>query len=380
MPIMPNPCILVVENDINLLEGIRTILALEHYDVLTAEDGEEALAHLRRMPVLPDVIVSDIMMPRMDGLQLLGEIRKNVAWLGIPVIFLTARSERADIMYGKRLGVDDYLVKPFDAEDLLVAIESRLKRHQLLRKAKTEEVTDIKRKILTILNHEFRTPLTFLVAYTDMLTEQENHSQQGDTALFLHGINVGALRLRRLIENFIHLVEMETGDAERMFEMRKMPLMHLRDVLNTACDALSEYYPERRFDVNVADVLPGIVADPIYLGTAITHLLDNAQKFSHPHQPIVLSAYEDGEFVIIEVMDHGRGIDPTEQARIWESFYQINRAVYEDQGAGSGLAIVRGVARLHGGMVTLDSEPGKGSTFKLHLPIATRESLQVFGG
>ncbi len=367
--------LLVVEDDIHLLEGIRTVLELEQYRVVTAENGEQALSVLNSSPVPPDLIVSDIMMPRMDGIQLLNEVRKNQAWLSIPFIFLTARSEKSDVVRGKRLGVDEYLVKPFDADDLLLAIESRLKRSELMQRARTEEISDLKRKILTILNHEFRTPLTFLVAYTDMLSEQQQTTQQqgqgdAETAVFLRGINVGALRLRRLIQNFIYLVEMETGDARRIYEMRKTLISNMMDLLRSAHTTVFSHQPERHCTIWVEDELPPLIGDPEYLTVAIAQLLDNAVKFSKPGASIMLGAQRMGGEVVVWVTDQGRGIEEAEKQRIWDSFYQINREHYEDQGAGSGLAIVRGVIQLHKGRIDLESEFGKGSTFKMFLPIA----------
>lgn len=367
--------LLVVEDDIHLLEGIRTVLELEQYRVITAENGELALNVLNSSPVPPDLIVSDIMMPRMDGIQLLNEVRKNQSWLSIPFIFLTARSEKSDVVRGKRLGVDEYLVKPFDADDLLLAIESRLKRSELMQRARTEEISDLKRKILTILNHEFRTPLTFLVAYTDMLSEQQQTTQQqgqgdAETAVFLRGINVGALRLRRLIQNFIYLVEMETGDARRIYEMRKTLISNMMDLLRSAHTTVFSHQPERHCTIWVEDELPPLIGDPEYLTVAIAQLLDNAVKFSKPGAAIMLGAQRMGGEVVIWVTDQGRGIEEAEKQRIWDSFYQINREHYEDQGAGSGLAIVRGVIQLHKGRIDLESEFGKGSTFKMFLPIA----------
>ncbi len=372
------PRILIVEDDVNLLEGVRTILELEYYDVLTAQDGVEALEVLGRVTPLPDVIISDIMMPRMDGIQLLDAVRKNIEWLSIPFIFLTARGDKADIIKGKRLGVDDYLIKPFDAEVLLSAIESRIKSRQLIKQAQNEEISDLKRKILTILNHEFRTPLTFLVAYTDMLNEQQETQTDDYAAIFLRGINTGAHRLRRLIENFIHLVDMEMGDAARMFEMRKTLLSDFRDLLKSACETFFEHNPHREYAVVVEPNLPAVVIDPVYFNVALIQLLENACKFSAPDSPIELGASLANDEVVIWIRDHGRGISTEEQEHIWEAFYQINRSYFEDQGAGAGLAIVRGVARLHGGKVALDSEVGKGTTFKMLLPVVSKEVMRTF--
>ena len=175
--------VLVVEDDIHLLEGIRDILELDGYAVLTAENGSEGIDVLQKQPTPPDLIVSDIMMPRMDGIQFLKEVRKEDRWLSIPFIYLTAKGERADVHRGMRLGVDDYVIKPYDPSDLLVKIESRLARHRSLNQAHKTGMATLKREILTMLNHEFRTPLTFVVAYADLLN---NPGDQGLARMILN--------------------------------------------------------------------------------------------------------------------------------------------------------------------------------------------------
>jgi signal transduction histidine kinase len=362
--------ILVVEDDINLLEGIRTVLELEGYTVLTAENGEQALLVLRNTPELPELVVSDIMMPQMDGIQFLKEMRKVVAWVAIPFIFLTARSEKSDVQKGKQLGVDDYLIKPFDAHDLLVAVESRLNRHRALSAAHQDEMEELKRRILTILNHEFRTPLTFVVAYADMLnTQQTSHFSTDELLTFLKGVNMGAARLRRLIENFIHLVEMETGDARNTYQIRRAPIADVSLLLRNVQSVVFQNGVTHQCRLCVQEGFPVFIADAEYLRTALVQLLDNATKFSPPDQVITLGAKIGGNEVHLWVGDAGRGIPPTEQEHIWDLFYQVDRAFHEDQGTGSGLAIVRGIAELHGGHVECHSEPGVGSTFTIIFPL-----------
>jgi signal transduction histidine kinase len=361
--------ILIVEDDINLLEGVQTVLELDGYSVVCAENGASALQVLRSERELPDLIVSDIMMPHMDGIQLLREVRKEPAWVSIPFIFLSARSEKADIRRGKQLGVDDYLVKPFDADDLLIAVESRLNRQKAIDEAQAGEMSELKRRILTILNHEFRTPLTFVVAYADMLNNQESYDLSDEEMLsFLKGVNTGANRLRRLIENFIQLVEMETGDAKRTYEIRRAPISNLDVIFREVCQTVLDGSDERPCQFEIEPDIPPFMGDETYLTLALVQLVDNAVKFSAPDAPIILGARADGDQVKLWVQDRGRGISPEEQAHIWDIFYQVDRPVYEDQGAGSGLAIVRGIIQMHGGTVELESQTGVGSTFTIALP------------
>ena len=122
--------ILIVDDQLTLRDNVKQLLEETGYRALTASDGVEALAVLQSQPV--DLILADIAMPRMNGYQLYERARENPEWVKIPFIFLTARMLDSDIRYGKQLGVDDYLVKPFQLEDLLATIEGRLRRAQQL--------------------------------------------------------------------------------------------------------------------------------------------------------------------------------------------------------------------------------------------------------
>jgi signal transduction histidine kinase len=206
-----------------------------------------------------------------------------------------------------------------------------------------------------------------------MLNESEVRDlNTGDMLTFLHGVNAGALRLRRLVENFIQLVELETGEAQRTFNLRKVTIENIRTVFEHAMEYLHQANPERVINPITYEIdpnLPHFVGDPEFLRIAFMHLLDNAIKFSNPNQPIILSAAAKNGEIQLSVRDSGRGINPEEIEKIWDMFYQINRAYYEDQGVGAGLPIVRGIAQLHGGRVTLHSVLEQGSTFTLRLPV-----------
>lgn len=363
--------LLVVEDEHNLLLGIRDILELDDYSVVTASNGQQALDVLKSQKgVLPDLILSDIMMPYMDGIQFLKEVRKNEAWVKIPFIFLTAKGAKGDIQQGKLLGVDDYLVKPFDADDLLVAVESRLSRHQAINQAAEGEIHDIKRNILTILNHEFRTPLTLVVAYADMLKDNNvEHMSDEELLLFLREINMGADRLRHLVENFILLVELETDDAAKNYEWRSHPITNFSTILESACD---KYRNHSRYtnpiELILPSQLPTVFGDREYIMTMLNELLDNAFKFSPNGDPVTVEARNVEGGLQLRIIDRGRGIPPKEVENIFKSFYQINREQFEDQGAGSGLAIVSGLARLHQAQLHVESEDGKGSCFTITFP------------
>ena len=134
---MNKETLLVVEDNPVLREGLQDILVREGYQVLTASNGKEALDRLRLAS--PDLILSDIAMPLMDGYALFQAVRTRPEWVTIPFIFLSARGERTDVLRGKNLGAEDYLVKPLSREELLTAVNARLNRSQQVQVAQLQQ-------------------------------------------------------------------------------------------------------------------------------------------------------------------------------------------------------------------------------------------------
>jgi len=368
--------ILVVEDDSALLEGLRDILTLEGYQVTTATNGVEGLAVLERG--LPDLILSDIMMPKLDGYQFYAQVRARPEWISLPFIFLTAKGEKTDVRRGKQLGADDYLTKPFEEADLLIAIRSKLDRRAQLDAVHDQEMANLKRTILTTLNHEFRTPLTYITAYTEVMRQSDSDLQSEEFKNFMRGIQVGSQRLRQLVEDFILLVELQTGEAQQSYERRREIITDLPTLLQKVLQDYAPRAASRKVELvaDIPDNLPAILADREYLSSAVSRLVDNAIKFSKKRAgeegQVILSAWSapGGGSIVIRVKDEGIGIRAEELTKLFDMFHQIDRAKMEQQGSGSGLAIMRGIVMMHGGTLNVASEYGAGSTFTIELPAA----------
>lgn len=370
--------ILVVEDNLALLEGIRELLEYSGYEVLTAENGREALEVLQENR--PDLIVSDIMMPELDGYQFHAQVRENPDLLTTPFIFLTARGEKTDIRKGKEIGVDDYITKPFEDEDLLVAVRAKLNRWERLKEHREEQIADLKHKILLTLSHEFRTPLTYIINYAEMLDSEKDNVSEEEFHDFMIGIRRGASRLNKLVEDFLILVELETGEAEQAYRFRRRLIEDFSLWLRVVVRGYEKKASEKglTLELDIADDLPAMHVDEAYLGDAIGRLMENAIKFSKESSKAVhVRASQEGDRVEIAIQDEGIGIPPEAQAELFDLFHQIDRAKREQQGTGSGLAICSGVVRLHGGEVRVESQPDAGSTFTISLPIRPPEAEAV---
>lgn len=363
------PIILVAEDNQSLLYGICELLELNGYRTMSAENGLVALELIEKTK--PDLIISDVMMPEMDGYGLHTEVRSRSQWLDIPFIFLTALGQRADIRRGKEMGVDEYIVKPFDEEDFLIAVRAKLDRWKSVRRFQEEESAELKRKIISSLSHEFRTPLTYVLNYAEMLQDQMVDPSSEDFSLFLQGIRKGALRLNKLVIDFLMLVDLETGEAQKAYHYRRSEIEETSAWLRFIAGQFQNRADERGLDliVDVPDGLPTLLADETYLSDAIGRLLDNAIKFSNESsQMIRFSARIVDDVFKISVEDQGIGIRDAELDSLFNVFHQIDRAQLEQQGTGSGLSICNGIVKLHGGSIDVQSTYGQGSVFTISIP------------
>jgi signal transduction histidine kinase len=205
-----------------------------------------------------------------------------------------------------------------------------------------------------------------------MLSRDASDLNAEEFGSFLRGIQSGSERLRKLIENFIFLVELETGEAAATFNWRKRAFADYAGLMRSVAEIVAMAVEESSITLvsEVTDDLPPIEGDREYLIAALTRLVENAIKFSKPEGGTVtvhIDTVPNGD-LRIAVTDTGRGIPESELKDIFEPFYQGDRERFEDQGAGSGLAIVKGVVDLHGGAITVESTVGTGSTFTIILP------------
>lgn len=366
---MKKQYILVVEDHGPLLVAIQHVLELENYAILAASDGIEALQVMEETH--PDLIVADIMMPRMNGYDFYEAVRERPEWVLIPFIFLTARAEKEDMLRGKSLGVEDYIIKPFDPEELVVAVQARLGRAQAIQKASERGFEQLKQQIINTLSHELRTPLTYIQGYTALaLEDATSPNELGD---FLLAIKKGADRLTRLVEDMLLLVQLDTGQTAEEFES----LSNVQQDLDEIVKRTIRQYEKRasaqgialRLDT-AADLPPVRICEILFVD-ALGRLLSNAIRFSQNEEKQVwISVRAGGEWVEIAVRDEGIGIAADQIPHLFERFRQFDREQMEQQGAGLGLAIAHELIALHDGEITVDSQVGEGSTFTIRLPIA----------
>ncbi len=356
--------VLIVDDEEALLDITGTYLEMEGYTVVKAQSGKAALTVLES--ITPDIIISDITMPGMSGFDLFEKVRAQSEFQGTPFIFLTGHSDPKHVIQGKELGIDDYLTKPFDPNILISTIKGKLKRRQEISNSTSQQIEQMKNQLLRLMSHEMRTPLTSILGATEVLTDGKESLSPQDFTDFLEMLKSGSTRLNNMVEDFLLVVKLESGELEREVEPDANPISLHRIVEHISAE-YTELLGKKKIHCNIA-----VEKQPLMLHISAAHLenilsrlIDNACKFSSDGGTVGIVSSVKPEWVTISVSDAGIGIPQNKQAGLFQKFYQVNRDSQEQQGPGLGLYIARRFAEVNHCELTFESEEGKGSMFSL---------------
>jgi len=366
--------ILVIEDELFIRENLLELLDAEGYAPIGAPDGKAGFALAQEHP--PALIICDLMMPKMDGHAVLDAVRNDPALADTPFLFLTARADNRDVREGMTRGADDYLTKPFRLEDVLSAVETQLQKHQALTERANERMTELRRTLSQSLPHEFRTPLSSVLALTQVLLELDEEMDAADRQAMLQDIHGSTKRLERLVENYLLFADLELAVADtehrrtRYARQVHTPAAALREQIQGMAEAAG-----RAADVTM-DLAPvGVQVPPAHLSKIAQELVDNALKFSDAGDAIHVALCADtleppehtGSWAVLTVADTGQGISDEEIARL-EAFTQFGRQQNEQQGLGLGLAIAERLARVYEGDLTVRRTAQNGTEVIVWMP------------
>jgi len=365
--------VLLVEDTPDVLSSVSLELEMNGYEVDQAADGQLALDLLDNMATLPDIIVSDIAMPNVNGYELLATCQHHEEWRAIPFIFLTALGERKDILAGKKLGVDDYLVKPFRGDELIVAINNKLRRVEQIRETAEHRLDKTRRELLTLISHELRTPLSAIYGGTELLADSLANVPDPMSRRMLDLVQSGAKRMRRLVEQIVLMTQIDSGSLAQSLE--KYPGKYdIKQMIDRAYRTLEEEWkpdvPSIKFNFDLPPGAMMVSGNPEFLAMMVEEGLRNAVTFTPQNGQIDIELAADDHYAYITIKDQGPGIAAEDLPRVWDRFTQINRSKFEQQGMGLGLALTRESAHLHRGDCFLESVDGQGTRFILQLPLS----------
>ena len=359
--------ILVIDDDASLREVIQ--MALEHagFEVIEADNG--AIGVQNACAQLPDLILCDVRMEKMDGYRTLAALRQDAVTAPIPVILMTGQADTAGMRQGMELGADDYLSKPFTVPQLLAAVNARLKKHQTVRELAERKLADLRANISLALPHELLTPLNGILGFTDILITDHSQLQPDEIVSMSEAIRDSAKRLHRLIENFLIFAQIELLQADQLQALREGQTLDLRKPIERVAQVRAGRAGRAEdLVLELCEASAAITED--YFTKFVDELLENAFKFSTLGSPVqVQSVTGNGNFVL-RIADQGRGMKSEHIAEVG-AYMQFERKIYEQQGSGLGLTIAKRLTELHGGELSIQSELGIGTTVEVTLPCLT---------
>ena len=351
---MPKPPrILGVDDNPRNLAILRKSFAPQ-FDLVTAASGEEALEVASRLR--PDLILLDIMMPGIDGYETCRRLRADPTLSGIKIIIVSAKAMTSERIEGYAAGADDYLVKPFDQDELLAKVRVYLRLRSV------EEVDRLKSDLLHLLGHETGTPLTGISGALALLRDTSVTSEQLEL-IEVADSSVG--RLHALVKRVCLITQLKAG----MESVSREP----EDLRSLAASAVeeSEGYAQRSgvtVTLEPGDETP-VVGDRELLAWTIDALLDNAIRMSPRGGSVTVRVWTDGTRVSLTVTDKGPGIEASLLPRVFDEFV-VAEIRHHKKGSGLSLAAARLIAEQHGGTLSVESVIGQGATFRLDLSAA----------
>ena len=363
--------ILIIDDDTAVMTLTTKTLQARGFQTLAAEDGVVGLRTAKAH--LPDLIICDIQMPHLNGYETLAALRQDPTTAAIPFIFLSGLADRRQIRQGMGLGADDYLTKPFSVQELMTAVNARLEKHAAIQHRSEKKLEDLRGNIGMALPHELLTPLNGILGFASLMMDEGVVLESDEIRDFGKNIQISALRLHHLIENFMIYSEIELAksDSKKVEELRASERTFTREVISSVATEKAEA-AGRACDLSLNAGKACVVMAVSYFKKIVEELTDNALKFSRSGTPVRIDSGIFNNRFELRVGDRGRGMTASQIADIG-AHMQFERRFYEQQGVGLGLIIAKRLAELHGGDLTVESVPGEQTTIRLYLPLASEE-------
>lgn len=358
--------ILVIDDETWLREMVHMALEQKGFEVLEAENGAAGIEAARK--ALPDLILCDVNMDKVDGYLTLSSLRSEPATAAVPFILMTGLADHAGMRHGMELGADDYLPKPFSIDALYAAVEARLKKVQTVRQEAEKKLADLRDNISLMLPHELRTPLNGILAYGEILSTDAATLPPEEVAEMGKVIHESGTRLERLIENFLIYAQIELlgADPQKLNALRSKRTASPAALIERQA-RLQAQQTQRENDlaIHLQDQPAPISED--YLAKIVDEVVQNAFKFSSPGTQVSVNLSDVAGHITLVVADHGVGFSTEHITRIG-AYMQFDRKLHEQQGIGLGLTIAKRLTELHGGTLTIDSQPGTKTAVTIKLP------------
>ncbi len=354
--------VLLVDDEPKLVEILQEILELHEFEIAVAMDGFQALEKCKEFN--PDIILCDIMMPRMDGFTFFKQFRETVNG-NTPFIFLTAKSEYSDIRAGMLQGADDYLVKPVRGNEVIHVIETRLLRKTQILSPELKRVEKLEQAIGLITMHEFKNPLTAIIGFLDLIKSKIDTIEKDLLEEYLNYIEFGAKRIVSLLTKVTTWHQMQNPVNQSHQGESRTELSS--NVGQIALEIAKKYHRINDLTLQLK-FKPLIHLSPELIKACFSELIDNAFKFSHTGDHVRVSVCSEDLKCVVSIEDNGNRSCASELTE-YKPFTQFGKKEFEQQGLGIGINISKSIAALVKGEVEFLNNKPTGIVTKVSIPI-----------
>lgn len=360
------PLVLVVDDEAVFRKSLSLVLSRDGFKVKEAADSKEAMSVALENP--PDLVLLDLHLGAASGYDVLRWLRSQGSTAHVPVVLMTGQAGPGTFRESMHLGADDFLTKPFTADEIRRAVRAKLQRQAAFLERTRNAASEVGHRLGTLLPHELRTPLHSIIGVAELLQTIPDGSDWQEVREFGGLLGEAGRRLLRLVDNFLLFSRFETlrpSHPDELFPQPSRELSILDVVRETAQDRLRAL--EREADLLLVGNAVTKEMSEEALRKVVDELVDNAAKFSVPGQRIRVAVEPDpAGAVVISVEDEGRGMTALELASVG-TFVQVDRPLQEQQGIGLGLSLARRLTELMGGKLEITSERGRGTRVEMRL-------------
>lgn len=426
-----NTKVLIVEDSPTQLEQLRYILEKEGYDVSAAKNGLNALEVLKHTK--PELIISDIMMPELDGYALCEQVKKNPETKDIPIVLLTNLSDPQDVIRGLQSGADNFLTKPYNETFLLsriryILINKEIRQNSLSSDMgmaivfggkkyfinsdrmqiidlllstyenaiqKNKELIDVnkqlvsmhneletknlqlqklnedKNKFLRIAAHDLRNPVGTILSMSSILLDEEGDSLSPQVREMIGVMESSSSFMLQLLNELLDVAVIESGKLNlNIFEIDLVSLITNNILHNKPAADKKSIALEFKSDLEKLDA----TVDSVKIEQVLNNLISNAVKFSHTGKSITINLKQEEDNAVITVRDQGQGIPEAEMDKLFKPFSKTSvKSTHGEQSTGLGLSIVKKIIEAHNGRIWAESEVNVGSAFSFSIPLKAKE-------
>lgn len=365
--------VLIIDDNRHIRMQINLVLKLEGFETIEADNGVTGMEMAKEH--CPDLIVCDIVMPELDGYAVLEQLREHGPTSDIPFLFLSAKADRSDVREGMNLGADDYLVKPFTANELVQAISARLNRYKTTRREMARKIESLaqasatKDKFMSIISHDLKSAFSGVMGLSEMLAGRLDDLSFDRLQEISVLMKEAVQSTYNLLESFVEWSRLQANGMQPTIGNINIGEITLNIMMQHSATAAHK-------NIALSCAIPPdthIMADANMAQVILRNLVSNALKFTQPGGKVEIRAEDRGETIELSVRDTGVGISEEDIRKLLHpetvaGLHNSKPGTMGEKGTGLGIVFCRELLQKQGSTLHIQNAPGGGAIFSFSMP------------